>query len=188
MLQPSMRFTKPHLAHHTSGVFGTKDDPQYPLIKSNPKLALIIFVVLPWLLPIYNLIMCFNIKRIDWFDNILYRNITFTIEEYAEIKTYEIYYIYTITAVLLLFPTVLVHLYLVSVIAWFLSVLRIPLEHDLKEYKETSTMEDQRLDSRTHEAWPYVIIQPLGLRYHEEHHTNPKVPYHNLGVRRIPID
>lgn len=181
ILQPSLRFTKPHLAHHTTGIFGTVNDPQYPLIRSNTKLAFIIFCILPFALPIYNLLIC---SSTHWKNNpleqILYKNINFTKKEYEEINKLESAYLVLFFLLCVGAPSIVIPLYFIEVAAWFLSVLRIPLEHDLKSYKETSVYDDQRLDSKTHESPIYIPIQPLALRFHTVHHMYPKVPYHNL--------
>jgi fatty acid desaturase len=75
---------------------------------------------------------------------------------------------------------ILLYFYLVSVGGWFLSVLRIPLEHPLNEYKIVSNKKDQELLSITHYNSWYIIIQPLGLRFHTIHHMYPKLPYYTL--------
>jgi len=180
MLQPSIRFTRPHLKHHTTGIFATKEDPQYPLIFSDIKLAAAIFFILPWVLPFYNLL---TIALPFWppLDQVLYKGIEFTQEEKNEITAYGLYYLlawYALT--LILSAGAFLSFYLVSVGAWYLSVLRIPLEHPLSQYKETSTSEDQKVLSETHESPIYIPVQPLALRYHQAHHMYPKVPYHNL--------
>lgn len=180
MLQPSIRFTRPHLKHHTTGTFATKDDPQYPLIFANPLLAFAIFIILPFALPIYNLLVCLLSVRHNKIENILYKGIEFTTQEYNEAYAYEFYYIVLWAFVIALKPGLILTLYLVSVGAWLLSVLRIPLEHPLSEYKETSVARDQEVLSYTHESPVYIPVQPLALRYHTAHHMYPKVPYHNL--------
>lgn len=182
MLQPSIRFTKPHLKHHTTGIFATKNDPQYPLIFSDIKLAVIIFVFLPLILPIYHLILCI----IPWKNtriNRLINDTVFSIDEYKEIQLYELYYSVIYILSIFLAPKFVLTFYLVSVGSWLLSVLRIPLEHPLNFYKETSNQKDQEVLSYTHTAWIYIILQPLGLRYHTTHHMFPKIPYHNLRLK-----
>ena len=180
MFQPSVRFTKPHLKHHTTGIFATKEDPQYPLIFSKPALAFAIFAVLPWFLPIYNLLKAM-FPGAPFLHNILYKGIEFSETEEAEAHTYELYYLLCFCIIALINPTIIYTFYFVSVGGWLLSVLRIPLEHPLSEYKETSTARDQKVLSETHESPIYIPIQPLALRYHEAHHMYPKVPYHNLA-------
>jgi len=179
MLQPSIKFTIPHLKHHTTGIFGTKKDPQYPLIFSNFKLAAIIFIILPWVLPLYNLLVC-GLPKHKKLLNIMYKQVKFTYEETVEAESYELYYLVMVAFAIGLLPNLIIPFYLVSVSAWFLSVLRIPLEHPLNIYIETSTSEDQKILSKTHESPIYIFLQPLGLRYHKAHHMYPKVPYHNL--------
>lgn len=179
MLQPSIRFTKPHLEHHTTGIFATKNDPQYPLIFSDIKLAVIIFVFLPFLLPIYHLILCI----IPWKNtriNRLISDTVFSTDEYKEIQLYELYYSVIYILSIFLAPKFVVTFYLVSVGSWFLSVLRIPLEHPLNYYKKTSNQKDQEVLSYTHKNIFYVIVQPLGLRFHTLHHMKPKLPYYKL--------
>jgi len=180
MFQPSLRFTKPHLKHHTTGIFATKDDPQYPLIYANFWLAAAIFIILPWFLPIYNLLVC-SFPRFKPLENLLYKDIGFTLAERSEIESYELYYLVCFAFIAVLIPSIIIPFYFVSVGSWFLSVLRIPLEHPLTSYKKTSTSEDQKVLSWTHESPIYIPVQPLALRYHKAHHMFPKVPYHNLS-------
>jgi len=179
MLQPSIRFTRPHLKHHTSGIFATKDDPQYPLIFSKPALAFTIFVVLPWFLPVYNLLKAI-FPQSPFLHSILYKGIKFSETEEAEARIYEIYYLLCFCIIVIFNPAIIYTFYFVSVGAWMLSVLRIPLEHPLFEYKGTSTVQDQEVLSYTHESPIYIPVQPLALRYHKAHHMYPKIPYHNL--------
>ena len=179
MLQPSIRFTIPHLKHHTVGIFATKEDPQYPLIYSDIKLAFIIFVLLPFILPIYNLILCLIPFKNNWLNKLVNKT-TYNKQEYKEIFLYELYYSFIFLLICFTNPFILIPFYLVSVEAWFLSVLRIPLEHPLNYYKKTSNQKDQEVLSFTHTAWIYVILQPLGLRYHTTHHMFPKIPYYKL--------
>ena len=180
MMQSPIRFMKPHLAHHTTGIFATENDPQYPLIRSDWKLAIAVFILLPIILPIYNLLVCAGMP-----DKLLYGKIEFTPEEMNEIRCIEVAYVLMLQLVLLFFTPVVVKFYFVAVGAWFLSVLRIPLEHSLRSYKKTSTIEDQRLDSFTHTNPVYVIVQPVGLRYHTLHHMHPRIPYHNLAKMKL---
>lgn len=180
MFQPSIKFTRPHLKHHTTGIFATKDDPQYPLIFSDLKLAAGIFFVLPWVLPIYNILVA-ALPKWRALENILYKDVKFTNKERDEIKSYELYYFAVLCGLVAMAPLMLLPtFYLVSVGAWYLSVLRIPLEHPLVTYKKTSTSEDQKVLSKTHESPIYIPVQPLALRYHKAHHMYPKIPYHNL--------
>lgn len=179
MLQPSIRFTLPHLKHHTVGIFATKEDPQYPLIFSDTKLAFIIFVLLPFILPIYNLILCLIPFKNNWLNKLVNKT-TYNKQEHKEIFLYEFYYSVVFLLVCFINIYILIPFYLVSVGAWFLSVLRIPLEHPLNYYKKTSNQKDQEVLSFTHTAWIYVILQPLGLRYHTTHHMFPKIPYYKL--------
>jgi fatty acid desaturase len=177
ILQPSIRFTIPHLKHHTVGIFATEKDPQYPLIFSDTKLAFIIFVLLPFILPLYNLSLCLIPFKNNQLNDLINKTI-YSEEEHKEILLYEMYYV-----VVFLLTFILISFYLVNVGAWFLSVLRIPLEHPLNYYKKTSNQKDQEVLSFTHTAWIYIILQPLGLRYHTTHHMFPKIPYHNLRLK-----
>jgi len=179
MLQPSLRFTIPHLQHHTTGIFATKKDPQYPLIFSDSTLAFVVFVLLPFLLPLYNLLLVFwpvKNNSLNWLVN----KTIYNDKEEKEIKKYEIYYVIMWTIIFVLVPELILNFYIVSVGAWLLSVLRIPLEHPLLSYKEFSVSKDQELLSYTHTNILYVIIQPLGLRFHKKHHMFPKLPYYEL--------
>ena len=179
ILQPSCRFAVPHLRHHKTGVFATHRDPQYPLIRKNIKLAAAIFFILPVVIPLYNLLICF-MPRNKKLENILYQGSKFTEGERLEIEQYELYYLVAFSIIALSMPSVLIPWYLISIGAWFLSVLRIPLEHPLDYYRETSTSNDQMTLSNTYECPIFILVQPLSLRYHKAHHMYPKIPYHNL--------
>jgi len=181
IFQPSIRFAKPHLMHHKTGVFATKQDPQYPLIRSNKLLAFTVFFILPWVLPIYNILICiFHLINNDKLESILYNKVHFDTHEKDEIYKLEALYLVILLIFVATLPGLIIPYYFVSVGGWFLSVLRIPLEHPLSEYKKTSVAQDQKVLSKTHESLIYIPIQPLALRYHKAHHMFPKVPYHNL--------
>lgn len=179
MLQPSLRFKEPHLQHHKVGIFATEQDPQYPLIFQNIKLASGIFIILPFIMPLYNLLVCLIINKNTKLKNLLYSTL-FTNKERNELFWLEFYYCLVWTVVGIINFKLLICLYIISVGSWFLSVLRIPLEHPLNEYKKTSTIKDQEVLSFTYTNPLYSIIQPLGLRFHKAHHMYPKVPYYNL--------
>lgn len=179
ILQPSLRFKSPHLKHHTVGIFATEKDPQYPLIFKNTLLAFAIFILLPFLIPIYNFILCLIPFKNTKLNKVFYKN-EFKIKEKKELLILESYYILVWLLIGLINYRLLICLYIVSIGSWFLSVLRIPLEHPLNEYKKTSDIKDQEVLSYTHTNFLYVILQPLGLRFHKAHHVHPKVPYYNL--------
>ena len=86
MLQPPLRFAKPHLAHHTTGIFSTEEDPQYPLLFSNWKFTAGIFLLLPWALPIYNLLVCLDVP----IEELLYDKVEFSAGEKHHIKRIEV--------------------------------------------------------------------------------------------------
>ena len=186
IMQPSILFTRPHLEHHKVGVFGTEKDPQYPLIHSDKKLAIVIFGFLPWLLPIYNVALCSLsfLKHKNPLLNILYKNTSFSEEDLDEVFKLSLGYLIVLKLIIfidILLPYSLIeYLYIASVTAWYLSVFRIPLEHSLVSYKESSVYRDQEEDSFTHTNLLYSIVQPLGLRFHTTHHMYPKVPYYKL--------
>ena len=183
LIQHPLRFTKPHLKHHKVGIFGTKQDPQYPLVRSNIWIWILVFIISPIGLPIFNFIISilslFNIHE-SKFHNILYKNITYSTQEKKEMNVTDKIYTGVIVLGFVLNPTLICKLALVIIGSWWLATLRIPLEHELKAYKETSNREDQRLDSKTHLSPIYIIVQPLALRFHTAHHLYPGVPYHNL--------
>lgn len=181
MLQPSLRFKGPHLKHHTVGIFATKEDPQYPLIFQNTLLALGIFIMLPFIMPLYNFIICLVPIKNNKLKDVLSKEV-FNKKEQSELFCFELYYILMFLCVGLINYKILICLYIISIGSWFLSVLRIPLEHPLNEYKTTSVSRDQEVLSFTHKLFIYSIIQPLGLRFHKAHHMYPKVPYYNLNI------
>lgn len=180
MFQPSLRFCKPHLQHHKVGVFATEKDPQYPLIFKDSFKAFFIFTFLPYILPLYNILICFIPFKNNILSSIFYKD-KFSSKECKELLAFESYYIFVlIFSLVYLSPYLLLYFYLVSVGAWYLSVLRIPLEHPLNEYKKVSTKKDQERLSYTHYSVLYALIQPLGLRFHTVHHMYPKIPYYML--------
>jgi fatty acid desaturase len=167
--QPSLRFTKPHLEHHKVGIFATEKDPQYPLIYSSIYKAFGIFILLPFIIPIFNVITCVLPIKNNKLNSIFYKGI-FNKQESQELFIYELYYSIIYCIAFFLMPVnILLCFYLVSVISWGLSVLRIPLEHPLTEYKKVSNKKDQEVLSFTHYNMFYII-----------HHMYPKIPYYTL--------
>lgn len=184
--QHSIRFYKTHTLHHTTGIFGTPKDPQYVLINSSLWLKLKVLFIAPLLFPLYNFIICFlSFLGIfsSPFHSFLYPSyINYSFKEAADIRLMESFSFFFHLFFLSLFPSTYFLFLLTIIISWYLSALRIPLEHNLKTHKEVTEYEDQIKDSYTHYHFLYVLLQPLGLRYHMSHHMFPKVPYHNLQL------
>ena len=189
---PSPTFNA-HLEHHAIGKFGTKDDPQYPLIKNSYWLWLILFILLPLLTPAINLIRVlltpideiFKTKLRFFFYRLLYKNQSFSDRDLQLMFWCERYYFTVVILFLRMssqMPKLFCIWYTVSVGAWFLSALRIPLEHSLVTYQEKTTREDQIADSYDRKpSFISFIVQPLNLRLHKKHHANPSIPYYQLN-------
>lgn len=191
IMVPSSRFYQAHKIHHQTGTFRTKEDPQYLLVRTDFKLALFVLLILPFLTPIYCLLQSLiasigGMKLEKQFDQFSQKHFNFsTSTPVPEDKKNEVIWlsrlsIFYFFCLITFFPEYLGFYYAVLVGAWFLIVLRIPLEHELTQYAASSTQEDQMYDSFTVETPLAVIIQPIGFRYHTAHHMYPGVPYHNL--------
>lgn len=191
VLMPSARFAGPHQAHHATGTFRTKNDPQYLLIRSNPKLALFVLFGLPILTPIYTVLQVIvasigGMALEEALDRFTQRKFNFSVstplpdDKKKEVSWLSRYYLLLLIALVWFLPQAVGLYYAVLVGGWFLTVLRIPLEHELERYAETSDQRDQMLDSFSVETPWALLIQPIGFRYHTAHHMYPGVPYHNL--------
>lgn len=190
-LVPAMRFSKPHIAHHALGTFGTRDDPQYLLVRSDRKLAVFVLVLVPFIMPLYSLLLVVSasiagLSAEEAVERYLERKGHPTggipdEEHKREITLYSRHALLLFLIYASLLPETLPLLYAVYVGAWWLSTLRIPLEHGMIRYLEQSDARDHVLDSFTIEAPLAAILQPLGLRFHTAHHMYPGVPYHKLG-------
>ncbi len=191
ILHPSIRFKQPHLEHHKIGVFGTKQDLQYIPLKNNLINCIRIFLILPFFAPIQNLLLVLlspfkfiaPIKFIySFIENLIY-SIKFTPTERSKLNNLELYYFIVVVSSLFFFNIkIYLFWYLILVLSWSLSTIRIPLEHSLDKHHIKSDKDTQLIDSYTFESIPILafILQPLGLRYHTAHHLYPTVPYHNL--------
>lgn len=196
-LYPSPRFNV-HLRHHQLGVFGTEQDPQYPLIKREGKWQLkesfFLFVVLPLAFPLLNLLRVASLP----FDLIypwagirkkllflFQKPVSLSSEDWKIVFVVDVCSFFFMIAIAILCP---LQWYSVVVGAWFLSSLRVPLEHSYIEHKKTTGKRDQQLDSfdivRTWKK-PVVslyslIVQPVGSNLHRIHHENPSIFYWKL--------
>lgn len=199
-LTPASCFNR-HLSHHKVGVFGTKADKQYYLIRENGNWVwwrcLLLFIVFPVLVPIINLVrvithpvgMLFPEYRkflLSINDRYYWEDDEWKLIEFVDCYYFIVYWtmlIWTIGHLNLLY-----NWYFVSVGAWFLSSLRVPLEHKLEYHLETSTRQDQIKDSydfkrswrKPIKSFISFVIQPLGLNLHRTHHTYPGLPYYLL--------
>lgn len=191
ILVPVVRFAEPHLTHHKTGVFATKDDPQYLLLRNNRALLIFVIFALPVLTPLFTLFQVYiasigGVQLEERLDRFTRRSFNFSVSmplpdsKKKEVGWLSRYYLLVFLAQAYFFPAALLPYYAVLVGAWFIIVLRIPLEHELEKYAETSGRSDQMRDSFTIESPLAVIIQPIGFRYHTAHHMYPGVPYHNL--------
>jgi fatty acid desaturase len=191
-MAPAVRFFDPHQTHHTVGIFATRDDPQYMLLRTDWKLATLVMVIGPFVMP---LVCCFFMLAATLGEKV---NIEGAIDRYltrkkgaaagsalpAEYKREMTFYSrYSLGVVILyvwLLPGSILLMYAFQVGAWGLGILRIPLEHEMREYRERTGARDHVVDSFTVESPFAEILQPLSLRLHTAHHMYPGVPYHNL--------
>ncbi|EXJ13531.1 fatty acid desaturase family protein [Imhoffiella purpurea] len=192
VMMPAVRFFDPHRTHHKTGIFSTRQDPQYMLLRTDWKLAVLVLLVSPFVMPIVSFLFMLAAslgERVD---------IEGAIERYLERKkgaavgsalpqayrremtVYSRYYLVVVGLYVWLWPETIPLMYAVQVGAWWLGILRIPLEHEMRAYRETSGARDHVVDSFTVESPFAEILQPLSLRLHTAHHMYPGVPYHNL--------
>lgn len=191
ILVPVARFVGPHKTHHTTGIFRTKDDPQYLLVRSNGKLAAFVLLGLPLVTPFYTLFQAIiasigGIRLEEALDRFTWRVFKFSVStplpehRKPEVAWLSRYYLCVFAAFAYFVPQGLPFYYAVLVGAWLIVVLRIPLEHELERHADSSDSEDQMRDSFTVETPLALLIQPIGFRYHTAHHMYPGVPYHHL--------
>lgn len=191
LMLPSARFYGPHTAHHADGIFRTKDDPQYLLLRTNGRLAFFVLVGLPLLTPFYVFLQILvasigGLALEEALDRFTRRHFNFSVstplepERKTEVTWLSRYYLALFATYAYFLPGTIWFYYAVLVGGWLLTVLRIPLEHELERYAASSDHQDQMLDSFTVETPLAVLVQPIGFRYHTAHHMYPGVPYHNL--------
>jgi len=101
-------------------------------------------------------------------------------EHRREMTLYSRYSLLLVILYASLWPETIPLMYAFQVGAWGLGILRIPLEHEMREYRESTGPRDHVVDSFTVESPFAEILQPLSLRLHTAHHMYPGVPYHNL--------
>lgn len=190
IMVPTIRFMKPHLTHHANGTFRTKDDPQYLLVRSDGKLMFFVLVLIPFIMPLFNLFLVLTAslggialeEAIERYTRRRGFSITtpMSARQKVEVTRLSRHYLILFIVYVALLPQTLPLFYAVLVGGWFLTVARIPLEHELERYAEKSVARDQMRDSFTVESPLAVLVQPVGFRYHTAHHMYPGVPYHNL--------
>ncbi len=187
---PSVRFIKPHLTHHSIGVFGTPEDPQYLLLRSDRKLAFFVLVVIPLIVPFFNVLLMIGTaifgQRMETAVENFLRSKGHTTgaivsdEHTRSAVVLSRYYLVMYTLYAIVLPQTIPLFCGVMIVGWFLTTLRVPLEHAMIEYKDKTTRLDHKIDSFTVEAPIGVITQPISLRFHTAHHMYAGVPYHNL--------
>lgn len=191
VLVPGVRFIAPHQTHHTVGVFGTPDDPQYLLVRSNRRLLLVLLVGVPLVMPLLNLLLvitsAFGGVRVEEALERFFQKkgqpvpTALPAAYHAEAARLSRYYLVVFLVYAVLLPQTLPMLYAVQVAAWALTCFRIPLEHDMIRHAAgPTTRTDQLRDSFTVESPWAELVQPLSLRLHTAHHLYPGVPYHRL--------
>lgn len=190
VLMPAARFFKPHLIHHQTGVFGTKDDPQYLELRHDPRMMAFVLFGAPFLMPVLNLVMVctasLGMNFEEGFERFL-RKRGYTMGSDVEaryrqgVSWLSRYYLAVFAVYAASLPETLPAMYAIHVVGWTLVTLRIPLEHRMeRHYPHATAARDHMLDSFTVEAPLADILQPLGLRFHTAHHLFPGVPYHKL--------
>jgi fatty acid desaturase len=191
VLVPLVRFQVPHLSHHKLGTFATPKDPQYPLVRSSKLAMTMVLVVIPFIVPLTNLVLlvsgafgAFRMERAvdSWTTKAFGFSLSseLTPEQQTEAQRLSLATLIAFVAFVLIFPQHLPFLYAVQVGGWALVTARIPLEHSLEGFARTSTQQDQMLDSFTIETPLALLVQPVGFRFHTAHHMYPGVPYHHL--------
>lgn len=187
---PSPRFLRPHRIHHATGTFRTKDDPQYLLVRTDRTLAVFVLILIPFIMPVLNLanavvasvagtaldeaVERWAAKRGMPTGSVVadrHRPRVIWLSRYC-VALYALY--------AYLLPETLGIAYAVLVAGWWLTTIRIPLEHRMEHLLERSDKRDHILDSFTIESPLAAILQPLAMRFHAAHHLYPGVPYHNL--------
>ena len=196
ILLPSPTFNA-HLNHHKVDIFGTHNDEQYVLINGvgGWKHQLLLFLALPYLLPIaciirvclYPIDAIFKTSIQTKFYSLLYKKQKFSESDIKLLRLSELYY-FIITVVFGCIcwhtPKLFLVWYWVSFGAWFLSAMRIPLEHSLAVHNDSVSFENQIEDSFNRPNGILgLIIQPLGLNRHKDHHKNPNKPYYLLNKK-----
>lgn len=190
IMVPTARFQKPHQDHHAAGTFRTKADPQYLLVRSDRGLMAFVLLGVPLLMPVLNLfqVLTASLGGIELEEAIERRaqargfsiSSPLTPRQKVAVVRLSRWYLALFVMYAALLPETLPLYYAVLVGGWFLTVARIPLEHELERHAASSCARDQVLDSFTVETPLAVLAQPLGFRYHTAHHMYPGVPYHNL--------
>ncbi|MCF8481434.1 MAG: fatty acid desaturase [Rhodospirillum sp.] len=190
IMVPTLRFQKPHLTHHANGIFRTKNDPQYLLVRSTPGLMVLVLVVVPLTMPFLNFFQMLTaaLGGIGLEEAIERRAqargysicTPMTTREKAVVTRLSRFYLAVFIVYAALLPQTLPLYYSLLAAGWFLTAARIPLEHELDRYADSSNAGDQILDSFTVETPLALLTQPLGFRFHTAHHMYPGVPYHNL--------
>ncbi|MEQ9137718.1 MAG: fatty acid desaturase [Thalassobaculum sp.] len=190
ILVPSARFVRPHMIHHSTGKFRTKEDPQYLLLRGDRKLSVFVFVFIPPIMPIFASAITVTaaiggIAAEEAVETFLLRRgmptgSVLPARHKREVMLLSRYYLAFWTLYALMLPATLPLMYAIQVAAWYLVTWRIPLEHRMESRLETSHKRDQVADSFTVESPFAELLQPLALKYHTAHHMFPGVPYHNL--------
>ncbi|EDP61616.1 fatty acid desaturase [alpha proteobacterium BAL199] len=189
-LVPSARFIRPHLTHHTVGIFRTAEDPQYLLMRNNRPVFILIMALIPPIMPFLSVIQMFTcsfggVAAEEAVERFLMRREVPTgsalPQKYRRrVAWLSRYYLILWTLYACLLPGFLPLHYAVVMAVWYLTTWRIPLEHRMERRVSSSDKHDQKEDSFTVE-WPLAwLLQPIGLQFHTAHHMYPGVPYHNL--------
>lgn len=191
-MAPAVRFFVPHQTHHAIGVFATRDDPQYMLLRTDWKLAVLVLVAGPFVMPVVCLFFMLAATLGETVDveGAIDRYLTrkkgaaagsaLPAEYKREMTLYSRYYLVVLGLYVWMWPETILLMYAVQVGTWLLVILRIPLEHEMREYRDSTGPRDHVVDSFTVESPFAEILQPLCLRLHTAHHMYPGVPYHNL--------
>lgn len=190
ILVPAARFVRPHMIHHATGKFRTKDDPQYLPLRSDWKLTAFVFVVVAPITPLFGFAVAvssaiggtaFEVAVENFLQRRGMETVTAVPPRYRRTVTLLSRCYLALWALYgVLLPETLPLMYAIQVAGWYLVIWRIPLEHRMERRLEVSDKRDHVLDSFTVESAFAELFQPLALKYHTAHHMYPGVPYHNL--------
>lgn len=192
-MMPAARFMRPHIVHHSPGLFRTEKDPQYLTLRRDPRLAAVVLLLAPVALPLVSVVQTLvaalggaagerAMERLSLRLGVDPANIL-EAKHRADVVARSRVYAAALAALIVFAPQALLPLYAVMVGGWLLLALRVPLEHGLEELLRRRTdWDDQMADSFTIESPLADILQPHGMKYHTAHHLYPGVPYHNLAA------
>lgn len=210
LMVPSFMYESVHLDHHRKDKYGTKEDPEYMPLARGSRLGLILFILKPFLFPVFFALRGLVLAPLA----ILVPPLHLILEKYASsLVINERYARHGITEdfrIEMKFVEVLIAIvgwsavyfyrhgdlpetflrdwYLMLFGVGFINHVRTLVAHRYQNDGASLEFEDQLRDSVTVEgSWWTEAWAPVGARYHALHHYLPKMPYHSLAEahRRI---